>query len=182
MAVVLIGGLVAVAVMPGKVEVARMATIEAPAGDVFAQVNRLRGWEAWQPWSKRDETMKIEYEGPEAGVGARSVWESENSGDGSQEIVESVAGERVVTALDFGEMGKASSTWTIVEKDGTTAVTWSMTSEVGGMAKLFGPVIRETVGADYEEGLASLKALVEGDAGVPPEEAGGGEAAEAGGE
>ena len=162
-ALVLVGGLVAVAVMPGTVEVSKMATIKAPAGEVFEQVNRLSNWEAWQPWSKRDATLETTYEGEEAGVGAKSVWTSENSGSGSQEIVESVAGEKIVTALDFGEMGKASSTWTFVEKDGTTAVTWTMTSELDGMAKLFGPMIRSSVEVDYEEGLGFLKAEVEGD-------------------
>lgn len=165
-AVLLIAGLVAVAVMPGKIEVARMKTIGVPVGDVFEQVNRLSNWEAWQPWSKRDATVSTTYEGSEVGVGAKSVWESEDSGSGSQEIVESVDGQTIVTAIDFEEMGNASSTWTFVEKGETTVVTWSMTCELEGMAKLFGPLIRDSVEKDYDEGLENLKVLVEAKAGV----------------
>lgn len=165
-AVLLIGGLVAVAVMPGKIEVARVTTIGAPAGDVFEQVNRLSNWEAWQPWSKRDATVATTYEGSEVGVGAKSVWESEASGSGRQEIVESVEGQTIVTAIEFEEMGDASSRWTFEEKGGTTVVTWSMTGELEGMAKLFGPAIRDSVEKDYDEGLENLKVLVEAKAGV----------------
>jgi len=41
---------IVVAMQPAEFRVSRSALIAAPATKVFAQVNELRKWEAWNPW------------------------------------------------------------------------------------------------------------------------------------
>ena len=38
------------AMQPDEFRVSRSATVAAPTAKVFAQVNELRKWEAWNPW------------------------------------------------------------------------------------------------------------------------------------
>jgi len=47
------------------------ARIEAPAGIVIAHIENLRAMDAWSPWVKMDPQLKVAYDGPAAGVGAR---------------------------------------------------------------------------------------------------------------
>lgn len=152
--------------LPREVEVARSVEINAPAEAVFAKVNSLKAGQEWSPWASRDPEMSIEYAGPEAGVGAEMTWASDDPqvGQGHQKIVLSEANERVETELDFGEMGTAKAAF-ILDGDGTTTdVTWTLLADMGAgpVGRWMGLMMDDWVGADYEAGLANLKALVEG--------------------
>ncbi len=94
------------------------------------------------------------------------VWTSDEPkvGSGSQEIVESVPDALVVTALDFGDMGTADARFVLEPTAAGTRLTWGFVTDTG-----YNPVMRwmglkldDWVGADYEAGLARLKALAEG--------------------
>ncbi|MGB7317109.1 MAG: SRPBCC family protein [Planktotalea sp.] len=164
--VVLIVVLVALAyVLPRKVMVARSIEIDAPAGQVFAKVNGLKAGADWSPWLSRDPEVKLTYSGPDTGVGSKLEWTSEHPqvGNGKQEIVESVPNERVVTALDFGEMGTAMAAFTLVEASGKTTITWDLDTDMGmnPIGRYMGLMMDRWVGSDYEKGLANLKAMVE---------------------
>ena len=159
--VLLIG--VAYLITDSEVRVERSTTIAAPPEAIFPHVNRLEAWEAWSPWNLRDPEMEVTYEGPPEGVGAISSWVSETQGSGTQTIRESVSHERIVTELDFGDMGTATSDWTFVADGDGTRVTWGMVSHTGNHLgfRIFGLFLDKMVGADYEAGLSKLKELVE---------------------
>lgn len=148
---------------PAEVRVERSIVINAPAEAIFPKVNNLQAWKSWSPWMQREPDMKSTYEGPEAGEGAKTSWESETQGNGSQTITKSVPNERIETALDFGEMGGATSDWTFEEEGEATKVTWGMdtTPTKNPIGRCFNLMMDKMVGADYETGLASLKAEVE---------------------
>jgi hypothetical protein len=74
LAVIVVVLLIVVATRPAEFRVARTTTIAAPAPAVFAQVNDLPKWEAWNPWAKLDPAMKQTYEGAPAGIGAIYTW------------------------------------------------------------------------------------------------------------
>ena len=165
-AVVFIGGYL----LPREVEVARSIEIDAPAAEVFPHVNSLKATETWSPWLSMDPQTTLTYNDVPEGVGAAMQWQSENPqvGSGSQEplgvgIVESVENQRVVTALDFGEMGSATARFDLAENAGRTNVTWGLRADMGGgpVGRWMGLMMDRWVGADYERGLANLKALVE---------------------
>lgn len=152
-------------VLPRQVTVARSIQIDAPASEVFAKVNGLKAGADWSPWLSRDPEVKLTYTGPDTGVGSKLEWTSEHPqvGNGKQEIVESVENQKVVTALDFGDMGTAMAAFTLVEEAGKTTITWDLDTDMGmnPIGRYMGLMMDKWVGGDYETGLANLKALVE---------------------
>ncbi len=156
---------VVISMRPADFRVARSATIAAPAGAVFAQVNDLHKWQDWSPWAKRDPNAKNSYEGPASGVGAAFLWSGNSEvGEGKMTILESRPNEKVVFRLDFERPFKATSNaeFTFTEKDGQTEVTWVMTGKnnfIGKAISLFMDCDK-MVGGDFEKGLAQLDAAV----------------------
>jgi len=159
---VLVGGSY---LLPGKAEVSRSITIDAPAAAIFPYVNSMQQTEAWSPWLSRDPETKLSYSGPESGVGNTLNWSSEHRqvGSGSQEIIESVENQRVRTALDFGSMGTANASFTLQPEGDATSVTWGFESDLGlnPISRWMGLMMDKWVGGDYERGLSNLKTLVE---------------------
>ena len=165
--VIVVLGLAAfIATRPGEFEVSRSATFAAPAGAVFAQVNELRKWQAWSPWAKKDPQMKQTYEGPSAGTGAVISWMgNEDVGEGRMSIVESRPAELIRFKLEFFKPFAAtnSAEFSFKEEGGRTAVTWSMRGQNNFVGKAMSVVFDfdQMIGADFEAGLASLKAIAE---------------------
>ncbi|MGK0184359.1 MAG: hypothetical protein ACI9R3_000125 [Verrucomicrobiales bacterium] len=160
---VIVAGLFAVSfLLPSKVHVERSITINAPAEAVYTKVKDLKKWVTWSPWNLRDPKMAIRYEGPESGIGQKSIWESESQGNGSQLITASTENLALEMLLDFGDQGTATAFWKF-NTDGTgTRVVWGMDTELASpVQRLFGLVLENMVGPDYEEGLKNLKAQVE---------------------
>jgi uncharacterized protein YndB with AHSA1/START domain len=152
-------------VLPREVSVARSIDIDAPPSTIFPHLNNHRATEAWSPWLAKDPETKVTYEGPEAGVGAKMAWDSDNPqvGKGTSEITASEPDRRVAVALDFGEMGTADSAYDLEAAGGTTKVTWSFKTDMGAgpVGRWMGLMMDGWVGADFEQGLSNLKDLVE---------------------
>ncbi|MCB1228903.1 MAG: SRPBCC family protein [Verrucomicrobiae bacterium] len=151
------------ALAPAEVRVERSIVIDAPPEAIFPKVNDLKAWRTWSPWMLREPDMKSTYSGPETGLGAKTSWESETQGSGSQVITESVPNERIATALDFGGMGTATSDWSFAAEGDGTKVTWGMNTgpSKNPISRLFNLMMDKMVGPDYESGLANLKKEVE---------------------
>ena len=164
--IILIVVAVAVAyLLPRHVSAERDIVIEAEPEKIFPLVNDLKAFNEWSPWTKIDPDMKINYSGPESGVGQKSEWQSHHRsvGNGSQQIVASQKNKRVETVLDFGSQGMASAMFELVPDGDSTKVIWRFRSDLGmnPVSRYFGLMIDDWVGADYEKGLVSLKTRVE---------------------
>ncbi len=152
-----------------KQHMERSAVINASPAVVFEQINNLKNCVKWQPWGMQDPNIKYTYEGPEAGVGTKVVWESEKMGNGSQWIVESEQDKHVKMGLQFAQMGGTySGDINLEPAEGGTKVTWTYDGDVTGagmassaMGKIMGMFIDSMLGGDYEKGLSNLKALAE---------------------
>lgn len=151
--------------LPSQVHVEREAVIDAPQEVVFNQVNTLRNWEDWSPWHTIDPEMKLHYEGPPAGEGARYRWESDhrNVGNGSLTITRSERPARIETEMDFMEQGTAQGSYTFEPTNGGTRVVWAMDSDMGRnpVGRYFGLMMDRWIGQDFERGLANLKQVSE---------------------
>lgn len=151
--------------LPREVVVARSVEINAAPEAVFPHVNSLKAGQKWSPWLGIDPDVQTTFTGPDEGVGAKLEWASDNPqvGSGRQEIVTSVANERVETALDFGDMGLAKAEFILAAQGGATEVTWTLNTDMGAgpIGRWFGLMMDGMVGADYETGLQNLKTLVE---------------------
>lgn len=161
---------IVVAMQPDEFRVSRSATVAAPTAKVFAQVNELRKWEAWNPWGKLDPAAKLAYDGPPAGIGASYHWAGNNQvGEGRLTIVESRANEYLRLKLEFMKPFTATNTGEFIfrPEGGGTAVTWSMNGRKNFVAKamhLFFDMDK-MVGGQFAKGLADLKAVSEAAAG-----------------
>lgn len=157
--------LIGAVLLPREVTVERTATVNAPPAAIFPYVNSMQQTEKWSPWLDLDPDVALSYSGPETGVGNRMEWRSDHPqvGNGSQEIIASEPDERVVTALDFGDMGTAEAHFEMQPRGESTEVTWGFTTDTGmnPLMRWMGLMMDRWVGADYEKGLARLKSLAE---------------------
>jgi hypothetical protein len=151
---------------PEDFKVARSMTMSAAPAAVFEQVNDFHKWEAWSPWVKLDPNAKMTYEGPSSGEGAIVRWDGNAEvGAGSMTIVESKPNELVRIRLDFIRPFEGTSDVEFAFKPvgDKTEVNWSMAGKNNFMAKAISLVIdcEKMVGDSYEQGLTSIKSIVE---------------------
>src|SRR6266852_207288 len=107
---VVIALLIYVSLKPSDFHIARELRIDAPAPVLFAQVNDLRKFDVWNPWSKLDPQAKQTFEGPASGVGASSSWDGNPQvGKGRMTIVENVPSSLVRMKLEFDKPFKATN-------------------------------------------------------------------------
>lgn len=152
---------------PDELRVERQASIAAPPMVVYGLINNLQRFSEWSPWQKRDPDMTAAFEGPASGVGSSYSWRgNRNVGVGRLTITESQADARVGMRLEFQEPFVATNQveFTLAPAAEGTQVRWAMTGENDLMSKVLAVFIDmdQMVGADFETGLASLKALAEG--------------------
>jgi uncharacterized protein YndB with AHSA1/START domain len=157
---------VIISLQPSDFRVARSAAMAAPPAKVFDQVNNFHNWEAWSPWAKLDPAAKSSFDGPTSGEGAYYSWDGNSDvGAGSMTIVESRPHERIRIRLDFIRPFAASSdvTFTFQPEGDATVVNWSMAGKNNFLAKAISLVMdcEEMVGGQFDEGLASIKSIVE---------------------
>jgi hypothetical protein len=167
---VLLGVLVVViATRPATFHVERSTTVQAPPAAVFAQVNDFHAWRAWSPWEKLDPNMQRTHTGAASGAGAQYAWQGNHEvGEGRMTIEKSQAPSLVAIQLEFIKPFEATNraTFTFNPVPEGTQVTWAMDGTNNFFAKaahLFMD-IDKMVGADFERGLASLKAIAESSA------------------
>ena len=156
-----------VAMQPSTFQITRSAKINAPPATVFAQVNDFHNWNAWSPWAKLDPNTRYTFEGPPAGEGTKQHWEGNNEvGEGEMTITESRPDELILMKLEFIKpFASICDTEFKFQPEGEgTNITWTMNGQNNFMAKAMHLVmdIDKMVGGQFEEGLASMKAIAEG--------------------
>lgn len=154
--------------------IARTATIAASPEVVFALIQDLHEWEAWSPWQEIDPNMDQTYSGPDAGVGAEMEWSgNKDAGQGRMTVV-TAEPDLVEIDIEFIKPfpAKNRSHFTIAGRPDGTEVRWTMTGTQNFLMKVMFTVFKmeQSIGADFERGLARLKAVAEApnavDAGV----------------
>lgn len=170
---VLVGLFVIIGLMlPGRVHLARSVEIDAPASQVYPLIDGYQRFNEWSPWANLDPATRYEYSGPERGVGARMEWQSDSRevGAGAQEIISAQVDRSVRTRLTFEGQGEAEATMELEPTGSGTLATWSLEMDLGlnPVTRWIGLMIEGPVGADYERGLAQLKALAEREAAATP--------------
>ena len=163
---IIVLAVIAIAMQPDKFCVSRSITIDAARADIFPHVNNLQRWEAWSPWAKLDPDAKSEFEGAESGIGALMRWDGNKEvGKGSMEIIESIPAEFIKMQLIFLKpmQGTSYATFRFDKENDMTKVTWEMSGHNNFIAKAMSLVMNcdKMMGAYFEKGLASLKAVSE---------------------
>lgn len=164
---VAIGGLLLVAAtLPDTFEVRRTASMKAPPERIFPLINDLHAFNTWNPYERKDPSIKGAYGRIAAGKGAAYSFDGNRDvGRGRIEIVESSPVSRVTMSLSLVEPFEVANVvhFVLEPRGETTNVTWAMRGDVPYVAKIFHMFcdMDDLVGRDFEAGLASLKAIVE---------------------
>lgn len=159
--------LVLALIAPKTYDVSRTIVVNAPITVVFEYVKYLKKQEEWSPWAKKDPDMNRKFTGVDGEVGAVSYWNGNKEvGEGEQEITKIVEGERAEGELRFMKPFKSTSNCYLVTapiENNKTEVTWGFSGNNKFPMSLFSIFISmdKMVGKDFEEGLATLKTLVE---------------------
>ena len=166
LATVIVIFLLVAALQPAAFRIVRSALISAPPAVVFARVDNLHTWQEFSPWAKLDPAVQNTYEGPDAGLGASFAWNGNAKvGQGRMTITASQPHERIEIRLDFQRPFKNTNIaeFLFQSEGGQTKVIWSMSGEKNLIMKAFGLVMNmdKLIGGEFEQGLASLKALAE---------------------
>jgi len=166
LALLVLGFLAVVAMQPSEFHISRSLAMAAPADKVFEQVNDLHKSPDWSPFIKMDPNIKYSYEGPQSGEGAVYKWSGNDEvGEGSMTIVESKPNELVRMKLQFvrpmTDTGEA--VFTFKPEGDKVTVTWAMNGKNGFLKKAICLFMSfdKIIGGKFEEGLASMKKIVE---------------------
>ncbi len=115
-------------VLPRNYSTSATITIEAPAADIFPDVNKTERWSLWSPW--RPEVisdLSLSYEGPKEGEGAILKWEDprpDQRFDGQMKILKSDPMREIEFTANMGEI-PMDGYFRFEEDDGLTTVTWT---------------------------------------------------------
>jgi len=149
--------------LPRRFHVERTLIIEAPPEAIYPVVTRLREWPTWTAWTKeRYPDMKIEFSGPEEGIGAKQSWEGESSGRGSIEITKANPEEGIAYAFSY-DGNRSTGGIGLFPGPDCALVTWYADGDLGmnPIARYFGRLMDSYMGPDFERGLINLKKKVE---------------------
>ena len=165
-------------VAPSMLTVERSITIAAPPAAVHQVLADLKTWPEWSAWTQqRDPSATWEFSGADSGVGAVWSWKGDPKGlgVGRLEITASDPQDGIAYDLAFDEGAmQAPGALRLLSSGGGTHVTWTSQfsmgpKPIGGLMKLFlGGMIGNSVGADFDAGLAGLKQRLETGAPVEP--------------
>lgn len=154
-------------IAPKSYNVSRSIEIDIPKAVVFDNIKFLKKQQEWSPWAKKDPNMEKKFTGVDGEVGAISYWNgNKDVGEGEQEITKIIEGKRVEGQLRFMKPFRSTSDsyLDLVElSNGKTKVTWGFKGENKfpmSIVMLF-MSMDKAVGKDFEEGLQSLKTILE---------------------
>ena len=162
----IVGFLVYVGFIPETCTISRETLIKANPEKLFPYINNSKKMNDWMPWQDSDPQVKMQYSGPEEGIGAKSSWESPGKmGVGNAVVVESHPNASVKTQLTYTKPMEMSqlAEFTLTPTEGGTKVKWSVEAHNGYLLRLIGLIMNfeKAVGSEFEKGLAKLKMQVE---------------------
>jgi effector-binding domain-containing protein len=160
--------------MPTKQKIERSITISVPASVVYRQLIKLENFNKYSIWSQRDSSAKYTMTGTDGTVGATTSWtgDPDISGDGKIEIISLEENKSIQHQFSFTKpkKGMAESIFTLKESNGKTSLTWDFdlaTPRPWNIFNLFYSLDKK-MGKDFEDGLASLKTVIEKMNGTAP--------------
>jgi len=155
-------------IAPTNFAVEKEIVINKPRAEVFEYAKMVKNQNDWGPWFKKEPTMKQEFRGTDGQVGFVVHWKGEkaDTGEGEQEIKKIVPNERIETELRFKEPFESKADAYLTTEDSgpnQTKVKWGFTGSMPRPMNIFLLFVdmNDAVGKDYQDGLASLKSIME---------------------
>jgi effector-binding domain-containing protein len=151
-------------VLPGKMEISKSISMNAPASYVFEEINNLENNAKWSYWNNLyKDNMTVAYGDIKSGVGAISEWDGEESGKGKMTITESIPDKSIKMDLDFMENGTAKSWYTFEAEGEGTKITTGFTTDFGmnPIGRWMGVFMKPEMEKAFDHNLNKLKELAE---------------------
>ena len=152
--------------LPRIYRVQRVTTIRATPDAVYTQLAGLRHWPEWTVWNQElDPGARIEFESPETGTGAAYHWSGAKLGRGRLRLTKAEPNKGVWYDLDFdGGKLTAIGALTLEPAGDAVKVVWWNEGDVGRnpVSRYVGLFMDRLLGPDMEQGLARLRAKLEG--------------------
>ncbi|MNJ91268.1 Bacterial transcription activator, effector binding domain [compost metagenome] len=151
----------------GQFRYERSGVIAAPPEKIFPYLSNLKNGDKWSPYEKVDPNMKKTFAGNDGEVGSTMVFEgNKDAGSGKLEILKIVPNELVEIKLTMTAPMHAENIveYRLTPEANGTKFSWSMSGDGGFMGKLVNVFIdvEKMVADQFSEGIANLKAHVEG--------------------
>lgn len=153
---------------PSKAIVERSGVIDAPMSTVYAQLNDLSKWPAWNPWAADETAQHKQFSNPATGQGAYFTFSGVQHEDritGKVSIEDSHPGKGIRYKMTFNAMRPVEAFFEIKPAaDGkATAIMWRLETHLGYWPwwKLRGFLADRLTGPQLEAGLTQLKTICE---------------------
>lgn len=168
-----VGLVVGAFLLPERASAERSILVERPPSVIYGLVDGYSRFNEWSPWAELDPATVYTYGGPRDGVGAQMTWASQDPsvGRGEQSIVQADPYSRIETRVVFDGRQESTSILSLEPVESGTKVVWRLEADFplrldGNFGndlagRWFSRLLDRFVGADYERGLAKLKALAE---------------------
>jgi hypothetical protein len=150
---------------PDTFHVERSINIKAAREIIFPFINDFRLCDAWTPYDK-DPALKKAYSGSASGKGVRYAWEgNKEAGKGEIIISDTMPPNKLLFELHMIEPfeGRNVAAISLDAVGNSTNVTWSLDDKHDLKLKTLSLFLNldNTIGKDFEVGLARLKAIAE---------------------
>jgi hypothetical protein len=160
--------LVAALFVKKEYSVEREISVDRSKPEVFEYIKYLKNQDNFSKWANMDPQMEKSYRGTDGTVGFVSAWNSQQDdvGQGEQEIIKILDGERIDYELRFLRPFKSISPaymTTESESENRTRVVWGFNGKMNypmNLMLLFMD-FEKMIGEDLELGLINLKAELE---------------------
>jgi hypothetical protein len=155
------------AFLGGPFSYEREVLIQRPHAEVFPYLKLLRNFQNWNPFTKKDSSVRIEYRGADGTPGFVSSWQGDRKvGAGEQEITRVVDDRKIEFQLRFKKPFKATNAGYFSAEpagEGQTRVRWGMSGDARFPASLINLFIDcdVMIGGEFDSGLKQLKTLLE---------------------
>ena|SRR5262245_20370846 len=168
-AVLVVGGvLIAASTRPDDFRVQRSASIKASPEKIFAHINNLQAFNAWNPFNKKDPNIKGTYSGAASGAGAAYAFEGNSDvGRGRIEITDSRPASEVRMSLHMlAPMEGRNAVEFLLKPEANgeaTRVSWAIQGPMPYISKVLSLFcdMDAMIGKEFESGLAELKTIAE---------------------
>ena len=154
-------------IAPKEYKVNRSIIINRSLPETFQYLKLVKNQDNWSPWKKKDPNMSQTFEGTDGEVGFVSKWKgNKDVGEGEQEIITVIENESIDSQLRFFKPWKSEAIGHFlvaeVEHD-ETLVTWGFSGKNKFPFSIFMLFMNmdKAVGKDFEDGLASLKRILD---------------------
>jgi len=150
--------------LPRTALVTRSMLVHGSTDQVFDQINVIKNWENWSPWSHLNGQANIKYSGPEEGSKASFAWisQSDKIGGGQISIINSYPYDSVIFSLNFGDRGNALGKFLFTKSGNETLVTMTMSSDLGNnpVNRYLGLFLNRFAGNDFDKSLMNLQNFI----------------------